>query len=89
MKPFSYLKKTSSKDSSIASNDGQSSRSRLSMSSQSSAGTSYYVQFPYGTSLSPSRSSSSQKTSSTKTDIAEMMDDDNIAWGKPRKPWRR
>ncbi|KAH9891093.1 hypothetical protein C8Q73DRAFT_792517 [Cubamyces lactineus] len=81
MSRFSLLK--SSKSSDITSID--SSR-RSSMTSDSSSSVSY-VQIPGLAPVQPQKAAQSKGKAGS--DIAEMLDDDNMAWGKPTKQSRR
>ncbi|KAI0072360.1 hypothetical protein K474DRAFT_1711657 [Panus rudis PR-1116 ss-1] len=57
------------------------------MSSQSSSGSSIYVPLPIARSQSTLQSAHSKTPVSN--NVAEMIDEDNMAWGKPKKTPRR
>ncbi|KAI9059632.1 hypothetical protein FKP32DRAFT_1596187 [Trametes sanguinea] len=85
MSRLSLFKSTKSSKSSTSSADSASLRS--SMTSDSSQVS--YVQIP---GLAPAQRQTSHKPSSTQGSIpgyAEMLDDDNLAWGKPKQASRR
>ncbi|KAI0762603.1 hypothetical protein C8Q74DRAFT_1371617 [Fomes fomentarius] len=78
------LFKTSSSSSSQSSLDSGSRPSSI-LSDTSSSSSVSYVQFP-GLSPAQHKSSPQSKTSSSAgPEYAEMLEDDNLAWGKPKK----
>jgi len=88
--PLTQLKTRMSQSSS----DSRSALSRLSMSSTSSSPL--YVQFdstcasPASPTSYPSSPQSPQSPRSPQSDgVAEMMDDDNMCWGKPKRRSRK
>ncbi|TCD62942.1 hypothetical protein EIP91_006205 [Steccherinum ochraceum] len=85
MSLFSSKSSSNSSKRSSMSSTASPARSRMSISSNSS-GVSYFVQFPFSASRPQVQRESVQSLGGG--DTAEMMDDDNMAWGKPRKSRR-
>ncbi|KAI0793322.1 hypothetical protein C8Q75DRAFT_804149 [Abortiporus biennis] len=80
---FKSRPSTSSKRSSVISTStGGSHPARFSVSSDTSS-SSYFVQLPNQIATNPRRFSSFSQ--STENQVAEMLDDDNMSWGKPPK----